>query len=145
MSKSHKGKHTKKHSKEQVDKNRERQLKHAKGVRCIELDMQFDSFNACARYFGVNAGAISAAAHKGNRCKGYHFEIISNENYIPIVERKIIQLNLNYEFIKEYDNPKVASKELNISLNGILGTLNKKQKTSGGFIWLFEEEYKKGE
>lgn len=114
---------------------------HTKMTRCVELDIMFESFNEAARYFDVSPASISQSAHKGTKCKGYHFEIISNKEYIPKIDRPIVQLGLDNKFIKKYSNPKNASKELDISLKGILNALNGGQKTSGGYIWKFAEDY----
>lgn len=48
----------------------------------------------------------------------------------------VYQYDLEGNFIKEWENAKIASKELNISYNGIRNCVNKITKSSGKFIWI---------
>jgi group I intron endonuclease len=52
--------------------------------------------------------------------------------------KHIIQYDLKGNFIKEWDNGKIASKELNISYTSINHCCNNKTITSGGYIWKFK-------
>jgi len=53
--------------------------------------------------------------------------------------RKIIQLDLQLNEIKQFNSIINASKELNISYSNIIKNLCKKQKTAGGFIFNYLE------
>lgn len=47
----------------------------------------------------------------------------------------VVQYSLEDEFIKEWDNARIASEELGISYTGIRNCITGKTKTSGKFIW----------
>lgn len=53
---------------------------------------------------------------------------------------RILQYDLDENFIREWDYIKQAAKELNILPNSISHCLHGRTKTSGGFIWRFAEE-----
>lgn len=70
-----------------------------------------------------------------------------NNNYKRYLERTglphakskpVLQYSLDGEFIKEWVNGNVASKETNLSYKSINACLREKQKTSGGFIWKYK-------
>ncbi len=44
-----------------------------KKVRCVELDIVFNSLMEAAEYFGCTVGGISQSIRTGYKCKGYHF------------------------------------------------------------------------
>jgi nucleosome binding factor SPN SPT16 subunit len=53
-------------------------------------------------------------------------------------KKKILQYNLNGNFIKEWDSLVEASKALNINRTGITNCLRRKSKHAGGFIWNYK-------
>lgn len=55
--------------------------------------------------------------------------------------KAIVQLSENLEFIKRWISQSEASRELNISSGNISLACIGKQKTSGGFKWMFEKDY----
>jgi hypothetical protein len=55
------------------------------------------------------------------------------------ITKKIIQLNKQGEFIKEWSSQKIAGKKLNIIPSDISACCRGKQKTAGGYIWKFKE------
>lgn len=57
--------------------------------------------------------------------------------------RRIIQLSINGDFIKHWEIMSEASNELNINLASICQCCNRRFKTAGGFIFLYEEDYNK--
>lgn len=54
-------------------------------------------------------------------------------------KRKIQQFTLEGKFVKEYPSITEASRELNIERRTISACVNRKSKTSGGFLWQFSE------
>lgn len=52
--------------------------------------------------------------------------------------KKILQLNKNGDFIKEWESIAVAAKFFNISPSTITAVLIKKNKTGKGFIWIYK-------
>lgn len=55
--------------------------------------------------------------------------------------RNVVQISKDGKFIKRWEIMTEASKELNINLSSIWHCCNHKFKTSGGFIFIYEEEY----
>jgi len=54
-------------------------------------------------------------------------------------KRKIIQVSLNGEFIKKWDS--IIDAQNNTKIKGIHRCCQRKSKSSGGFIWYYEEDY----
>lgn len=70
-----------------------------------------------------------------------------NNNYKRYLERTglphaksktILQFSMSGEFIKEWVNANIASKELNLSYKSINGCLRGKSKSSQGFFWRYK-------
>lgn len=55
--------------------------------------------------------------------------------------KKVIQLDLNGNFIKEWNGITIASKSLNISRQSITDVCFGRHKTAGGFTWIKKEKY----
>ena len=55
--------------------------------------------------------------------------------------KTVVKLELNYNFIEKYDTIKEAS-EANNNISGIGACADYRQKTSGGFVWRFYDEWK---
>ena len=55
--------------------------------------------------------------------------------------KAVVKLDLSYNFIEKYDTIKEAS-EANNNISGIGACAHYKQKSSGGFIWRFYDEWK---
>ena len=56
---------------------------------------------------------------------------------------RIVQLDLNGNFIREWDSIKEASKETNISDTDISKNCKKYTKRAGTYVWMYEREYYK--
>lgn len=55
--------------------------------------------------------------------------------------RKIIQLNKNNEFIKEWESINEVERQLNIAHSGITKVCKGELQTSGGYKWMYLEDY----
>jgi hypothetical protein len=55
--------------------------------------------------------------------------------------KKVIQLSNDLFFIKEWSSATEASEELSISRSQIPSVCSGKRKTSGGFKWMYKEDY----
>lgn len=55
------------------------------------------------------------------------------------LDKKIIQYDLQGNFIKEWNSISEASKTLNINLGNIAECCKKHRKTAGGYIWKYKE------
>lgn len=53
--------------------------------------------------------------------------------------KSIIQMSLNGEFIKQYDNIRQASIENNIDASSIVKSCKNKVKSAGGYIWIYDK------
>jgi hypothetical protein len=53
----------------------------------------------------------------------------------------VIQLSLDNKYINQWDSVNNASNELTINAYSILNVCKGKQKTSGGYKWMYKEEY----
>lgn len=55
----------------------------------------------------------------------------------------VVQLTLKNEYVNTFDSAKQAAKENNMSQNHIGCVCKNKRKTSGGYKWMYKEEYEK--
>lgn len=83
----------------------------------------------------LNRNVISEYLTKGNRLK------ICSFKKKPL-KAKVVQLDKDNSFIKEWDSIIEASKILGITDTMISSCCNNRQRTAGGFKWLFYEDYK---
>ena len=62
---------------------------------------------------------------------------------IPKIKTKkpVIQLDINNNFIKEWDSQTDAGLALGIKPNDISSAIYGRQKTAGGYKWLFKKDY----
>lgn len=75
--------------------------------------------------------------HKAEEIRKEEFRLTcSRAHYIPVV-----QLSLEGNFVAEFESAKTVIKSLGI--NGISNVCKKKQKTAGGFKWMYKSEYDK--
>lgn len=70
---------------------------------------------------------------------GNNYKRFLERTGLPHAKSKpVLQYSLDGEFIKEWVNGNIASKDLNLSYQSINGCLREKQKTSGGYIWKYK-------
>ena len=55
--------------------------------------------------------------------------------------KKVVQLNLDGTFVKEFPSVKDASEAMDVRDSTILRVCQKKTKTSCGFLWRYKDEY----
>ena len=77
-----------------------------------------------------NMAKLNSERMKGNKLNGY---IYANE----ITKKKIIQCDLDDNFIKEYQSISEASRQTGITITSISYCANKKRKSGGGYLWHF--------
>ena len=53
----------------------------------------------------------------------------------------VVQLTKNKEYVQVYDYAKLASIKTGTDLSGIIKCCKGKQKTAGGYIWMYKETY----
>lgn len=59
---------------------------------------------------------------------------------LKIGDKKVIQYDLNYNFVKEYKSIHEANRRTGIDYRNISAVCNKKRRKTGGYIWKFKEE-----
>lgn len=84
-----------------------------------------------SEYFKLSKTTILKYLRKGNE--------LGITNYEPY--KKVIQLSLSYNLINTFNSTGHASEESGISRLAIYNVLCKKAKTSGGYIWMYKEDY----
>ena len=77
-----------------------------------------------------NMAKLNSERMKGNKLNGY---IYANE----ITKKKIIQCDLDDNFIKEYESISEASRQTGINIMSISCCEKKKRKSGGGYLWHF--------
>lgn len=60
-----------------------------------------------------------------------------------LFKRKIIQLDLNYNKIKQWSSISNASEFIKIDASAVSKVCKGHRKTSGGYIWMYKEDYDK--
>lgn len=71
---------------------------------------------------------------------GKKLSIKSIEKRSEKIKKSVIQLDVDNNFIKQWESASNASKSLNISQSDITQCCKQKQKTCGGFIWKYLNE-----
>ena len=51
----------------------------SKPVRCVETGVMFPSLSSAARYLNTHKSSLRKQILKGQRCRGYHWEFVTNE------------------------------------------------------------------
>ena len=67
--------------------------------------------------------------------------IINGKNLRKILSKSVVQLSLNNEYIAEFKNTHDIERELNIFNSSISLCCRGKQKTAGGYRWMYKNEY----
>jgi len=131
--------------------------KYKKGVVQLDLNNNFIKEYKTMRQAGKETGTykenISNCCRKiKNTAGGYkwiykedyeYYELNKNKlnNFMDDGKKKIIQLDLDFNFINTYSNGKDASNKTNTNHSYILACCNGDAYTAGGFIWLYENNY----
>ena len=136
-----------------------RQKNNSIKIICLTTNEIFESIKEAAKKYNIYSKAnISKCCRSKQKSAGKHLETgeplrwmyyddyLKNKNNIKPYEnnkgkckRKIIQLSLENKFINVWNSIKDAEKKLNIS--NISACCRYIQKTAGGFIWMYEEDY----
>ena len=108
---------------------------------------KFASTSIAGKELNISPAHISAVCNgKRKTANGFIFKYYKSKK-IAKQHKKVIQLSLNGDFIHEFNSATVAAKELNLGRGTICAICNHhyQRKTSGGFKWMFSEEYYKKE
>lgn len=111
---------------------------------------EYSSIMVAHRETGIHAGSICQCCKNNNKSAGgfkwiYKSEYDESKSYkwINTTTRNVIQLTLDEEFIAQYDSIKAASKITGIHGDAISHCCRGKNKTSGGYRWMYLEDYNK--
>ncbi|NRB58321.1 MAG: GIY-YIG nuclease family protein [Winogradskyella sp.] len=114
---------------------------------------QYDrnSLNLVATYSSLEEAAISIGSDKktiSNTClsvnkylKGYYWTYDYTETFVKSGDKrqkKVLQLTLNGEFIKDFSSVADASRYCNINKTSIAKVCRNERKSAGGYIWQYQ-------
>ena len=124
-------------------------------VRLDLLGNYIDEFNGiteAGNVLNINMSNISAIC-SGNRKATNNYRFMYKEDYdrlsykiepyirTPSNIRPIVQMNINGEYINKYISGKEAQNITGINKSGICNCLKGKTLTSGGYKWVYLEDY----
>ena len=122
----------------------------------VQLDMngnfikQWDYMTEAQEYTGVNICKMAGVAKGERRSAGNYIWVYTEDydinrdysykEYIPNT-RKVVQLDLNGNFIKEYDGCQKASEYNGLNVKSINRCCLHERKSYANYIWMFKDEY----
>lgn len=116
---------------------------------CGEYIAEHDSMLLAEKATGVSKDAIKQCCNGQSKFAG-NFVWRDKDKYDPNEKfsytpkfRAIVQLDLNGNFIAEYKQVKNASLETGIDSTHISSCCTGKRKSTGGFRWMYKEDYDK--
>ena len=114
-----------------------------------EYIAEYDSMLLAEIATGVNKDAIRQCCNGKSKFAG-NFVWRDKDKYDPNEKfsytpkiRPIVQLDMDGNFIAEYPQAKFASEAIEISPTHISSCCTGKRKSSGGFKWMYKEDYDK--
>lgn len=124
-----------------------------KSIIQFDLDMniinEFNSINDASKILNIKRQNISSVCKNTNLTAG-GFRFLLKDDYdetkdYTIIENSnkiVVQLDINNNFIKTYNTLTLASKELNIQVSHISSCCKGKRNTTGGFKFMYVDDYK---
>ena len=126
----------------------------ARAIVCLKLDGEFvkryDSASDAEKDGFNNVNVLLCCKNKLYTCKNhlFMFENDYKENgakqYVKpesSSKRKVVQCDLDGNFISRYDSVQEASEKTGANRTTISGVLSKKYKSANGFIFVYEEDF----
>jgi hypothetical protein len=133
----------------------------SKNKKIVQLDLngnfikEWDNIKSIQIYFKSNTTVLEVCHNKKHHNTSMGYRWMYKEDYDKILDKstidkdiktkviRIVQLDLNGNFIREWDSIKEASKETNISDTDISKNCKKYTKRAGTYVWMYEREYYK--
>ena len=105
----------------------------------IDLILEYDSVNR-ANGYNLDYGGNSVGKHS----EATRLKIRQNQNPEKLRRKKVIQCDLNNNFIKEYLGLREAERETGIPHQNISMCCRKnKYSQCGGYVWYYKDYYEK--
>ncbi|WP_299831512.1 zinc-ribbon domain-containing protein [uncultured Metabacillus sp.] len=145
--------------KEEGDRIRRENLKKSiqtRKVKVIQLTnegeyvREWNSVQEAQKYYNIN-NISTVCQGRQNTAGGYRWMYkedydVNKDNIEPYIDprlRKIVQLSINGEYIKEWESIREASKHMGVFEAVIGNAVRGINRTSCGFKWMYKEEYDK--
>lgn len=122
----------------------------------IQMDLQgnviaeFGSILDAHRCVGICRSDISLCCHKKKESAGGFLWSFKNSEDInkqsmakTLHTKKVIKLDLEENFLYEYISVSEASRQTSVFVQNICACCTGKQKSAGGFKWMYKEDYDK--
>ena len=122
----------------------------------VQLDMngnfikQWDYMTKAQEYTGVDISKMACVAKGERRSAGNYIWVYAEDydinkdysykEYLPAT-RKVIQLDLNGKFVKEYEGCQKASEYNGLNIGSIHRCCLHERKSYANYIWVFKDEY----
>ncbi len=109
-------------------------------VKCVELNINFESMTDAAKWAGVGVNAISSVCNgKSLTAGGYHW-ISTDSRYPSNVKKPIPKKNIQpircVETNAVFNSISEAAKNIGVLPSSVNVVLNKENRTSGGYHWI---------
>jgi len=110
---------------------------------------EYESIAEASRQTGISTSNISTCCRRKTKYSGgfkwmFKDDYDNNINNLDFLNNKeiiIVQLDLKWNLIKIYNNILEAINETGIKRENILNCCNRRVKISGGYRWLFKDDY----
>ena len=137
----HKGKKMSEEARKKMSEARKDKIK----IYCVELDMYFNSINEASKIIGCDRSNISVILNgRKKTCGGYHWlyaEDVNQENINRVMSLKAGKTKIYCVELDQYFNSITeASEYINCVNSNISDVLNGRNKTAGGYHWLYAED-----
>lgn len=114
-----------------------------------ELIKTWNSANEASLELGISASSITSNCKGKRRTAGEYFWMYFDDynkgvkfNIKPF-KKTVIQLSKDFDYIKEWSSVSDASRFLNVETGNISSVCNGKRKTTGGYKWMYKDDYEK--
>lgn len=129
--------------------------------KIIQLDLngnfirEWDSIKSIQKYFKSNTTVLEVCRNQKHYNTSMGYRWMYKEDYDKILDKsiidkeiktkiiKVVQLDLNGNFIKEWNSIKEASRETDICDTDISRNCKKYTKRAGTYVWIYAKEYYK--
>ena len=101
----------------------------------------FNSITEASKELQISDKQISQGLSTHYLVHNYRFAYKGEELKIQTNKKPVMQFNLEGEYLRTFEGARVAARELNIDSGSIIKVCNGKQKSSKGYIFIYEQDY----